>query len=267
MPLSIRAKNCNYVAATACYHSVLKEIQYWAPGGPVVLGDDGIAMLLDEYLATLNDYYTADPQNVERRYLSLTNQKSLAEARRMYHWPNPYDILVEGGAPAPKLKFENCPAAAVRVRKSGIFQWGVIDGACLLASDHGAVYVEGRDPDSECGVFACRISRVGPPDYRLWKDARKYRSGVHVDDGARCRIVDVEVSNAHVGININGHYGKGLESDPVSTVHISGCRLESCQIPIMVVGSPFADRPVIIEYDGDPNDIRRMGGFVDVVPC
>ena len=257
VPVEQRRK-ITHVATRAQYHGELLRIVDWHPTeGPIV---DTVLGLwgLQNYLAQI-PYYQNQP-NVEFRWLSL-HRHEVEPAMKLYHYPSAAVVTLSLGEICPQQVFSGSPASAVRLRQSGIAQGLRIANACQRVSDLGAVYVEGRDPESECQVFDCGIYHTHPAGYALWNGRADYvNAGIHVDDGARAVISGCIISDCEVGILINGHY-EGL----VSEVTILQTEIRACEIPVLVIGSPDLARPVVIRTDLPADAITIKGGAVEIV--
>jgi hypothetical protein len=237
LPASDR-KRITHVAISAQYHGELLPVTFNTSGSPCVRDQT-----LASYLCSIP--YYREELNVGVRWLGLRSQAEIETAARIYHYPNAAVVTLGSGDVCPERVFNWCPASAVRLRQSGIVQGLRISNACQRVSDLGAIYIEGRDPESECQVFDCGISSTGRARGVLW-GARSdyYNAGIHVDDGARAIINGCAISDCEVGILINGHYD-GIVSD----VTIERCEFRGCGIPMLIVGSPDVKNPVIIRTD------------------
>ena len=250
-------KKITHVAVSAQYHGELLRVVDWHPSEGAIVDTDLGLWGLQNYLAQI-PYYQNQP-NVEFRWLSL-HRHEVEHAMRLYHYPSAAVVTLSSGEVCPQQVFSGSPASAVRLRQSGIAQGLRISNACQRVSDLGAIYIEGRDAESECQVFDCGIYHTHPAGYTLWNGRADYvNAGIHVDDGARAIISGCVISDCEVGILINGHYD-GLVSD----VTITRCDLRDCQIPIVAVGPPknFTN-PTIIRTDIPFDRILVKSGWVE----
>lgn len=251
-------KKITHVAVSAQYHGELLRVVDWHPSeGPIVETDLGL-WGLQNYLAQIK--YYQDQPNASYRWLHLTDHQVPA-AMELYHYPGAAVVTLSAGDVCPQAVFRGSPASAVRLKDSGIAQGLRISNACQRVSDLGAVYIEGRNAESECQVFDCGIYNTHPAGFALWNGRADYvNAGIHVDDGARAVISGCVISDCEVGILINGHY-EGL----VSEVTILQTVIRSCEIPVLVIGSPKLARPVIIRTDLPEDTITIKGGAVEIV--
>lgn len=256
VPANQRRK-ITHVAVRAQYHGELLRIVDWHPTeGPIV---DTVLGLwgLQNYLAQIP--YYQEQANVAFTWLRLSGDE-MEHAMRLYHYPSAAVVTLSAGDVCPQQVFTGSPASAVRLKASGIAQGLRISNACQRVSDLGAIYVEGRDADSECQVLDCGIYHTHPAGYALWNGRADYvNAGIHVDDGARAIISGCVISDCEVGILVNGHYD-GIVSD----VTITQCEIRECKIPIVVIGPPknFSN-PAIIRTDLPFDRFKVKSGWVE----
>ncbi len=249
----------NYVAVSAQYHGMLLPIAGHHP-------DEGWLVRIDSGIWSLNNYLSSikyyDDINASVKWLHLTDSE-VEKAMELYHYTGAAVVTLSAGDVCPQQVFRCSPASAVRLRDSGIAQGLRISNACQRVSDLGAVYIEGRNAESECQVFDCGIYSTHPAGFALWNGRADYvNAGIHVDDGARAIISGCVISDCEVGILINGHYD-GM----VSEVTILQTEIRACDTPVLVVGSPDIARPVIIRTDLPADAITITGGAVEIRPA